>query len=151
MEALSPRSTNQVLKPKVTMERKVLDKNAAAAGHAAQKPPAVKEHHAQPPPAIVTEPVEDGERYSTGAFLGKGGFAICYEGKLMRNGRVFAMKVVKSEMKQKKMAEKVRLQLVMNGYVSYTDGATVSNGAPDSFQDATPPYRSVPSCLQFSK
>lgn len=106
MEALSPRSTNQIMKPKVTMERKLLDKNAAAA-RAAPKPPAMKDHHAQPPPAIVTEPDEVAERYSTGAFLGKGGFAICYEGRLMRNGRVFAMKVVKSEMKQKKMEEKV--------------------------------------------
>jgi hypothetical protein len=58
----------------------------------------------------VTEPGEDGEQYSTGQFLGKGGFAVCYEGKLVRNGRVFAMKVVRSEMTQRKMAEKVNLR-----------------------------------------
>lgn len=104
MEALSPRSTNQKIKPKVSMERKLLDKNG---GGTKQKAPVMKEHHAQPPPAIVIEPDEDAERYSTGAFLGKGGFAICYEGRLTRNGRVFAMKVVKAEMKQKKMEEKV--------------------------------------------
>lgn len=108
MEALSPRSTNQKIKPKESMERKLLDKKAVAAG---QKAPATKDHHAQPPPAIVTEPEEDAERYSTGAFLGKGGFAICYEGRLLRNGRVFAMKVVKAEMKQKKMEEKVCCQV----------------------------------------
>lgn len=85
------------------MERKVLDKNAAAA---AQKASSSK-NHAPPPPSIVTEPEEDGERYSTGAFLGKGGFAVCYEGALSRNGRVYAMKVVKSDMGQKKMEEKV--------------------------------------------
>ncbi|KAL2837062.1 hypothetical protein BJY01DRAFT_221359 [Aspergillus pseudoustus] len=109
MEALSPRSTNQMVKPKTSMERKVLDKNAAAA-NAAQKAASAK-NHAPPPPALVLEPGDDGERYSTGAFLGKGGFAICYEGTLLRNGRVFAMKVVKSEMTQKKMAEKFRTEL----------------------------------------
>ncbi|KAL5336861.1 hypothetical protein BJX70DRAFT_371346 [Aspergillus crustosus] len=109
MEALSPRSTNQMIKPKPSMERKLLDKNAAAA-NAAQKASTVK-NHAPPPPALVLEPEDDGESYSTGAFLGKGGFAICYEGTLLRNGRVFAMKVVKSEMTQKKMQEKFRTEL----------------------------------------
>ncbi|KKK12621.1 hypothetical protein AOCH_002321, partial [Aspergillus ochraceoroseus] len=109
MEALSPRSTNQMIKPKTSMERKVLDKNAAAA-NAAQKTASSK-NHAPPPPALVVEPGDDGERYSTGAFLGKGGFAICYEGTLARNGRVFAMKVVRSEMSQKKMQEKFRTEL----------------------------------------
>ncbi|PWY80744.1 hypothetical protein BO94DRAFT_536971 [Aspergillus sclerotioniger CBS 115572] len=109
MEALSPRSTNQMIKPKISMERKVLDKNANAAAAAAQK--ASSKNHAPPPPSLVLEPEEDGERYSTGAFLGKGGFAICYEGTLLRTGRVFAMKVVRSEMAQKKMQEKFRTEL----------------------------------------
>ncbi|OJJ98265.1 hypothetical protein ASPACDRAFT_122098 [Aspergillus aculeatus ATCC 16872] len=109
LDALSPRSTNQVIRPKVSMERKVLDKNAAAAA-AAQKSSSSK-NHAPPPPSLVVEPEEDGEQYSTGAFLGKGGFAICYEGTLLRNGRVFAMKVVRSEMAQKKMQEKFRTEL----------------------------------------
>lgn len=108
MEALSPRSTNHLIRPKISMERKVLDKNAAAAA-AAQKAASSK-IHAPPPPSLVIEPAEGGERYSTGAFLGKGGFAICYEGTLLRNGRVFAMKVVRSEMGQKKMQEKVCLE-----------------------------------------
>lgn len=94
-----------MIKPKPSMERKVLDKNAAATS-AAQKTATAK-NHAPPPPALVLEPGDDGERYSTGGFLGKGGFAVCYEGSLLRNGRVFAMKVVKSEMAQKKMQEKV--------------------------------------------
>lgn len=105
MEALSPRSTNQMIKPKPGMDRKVLDKNAAAAG-AGQKA-APSKNHAAPPPSIVPEPEDGGEKYSIGAFLGKGGFAVCYEGTLARNGRVFAMKVVKSQMPQKKMEEKV--------------------------------------------
>lgn len=92
--------------PKREMERKVLDKNAAAASDAQRA--ATAKNHAPPPPPLVREPEESGESYSTGAFLGKGGFAVCYEGRLVRNGRVFAMKVVKSEMTQKKMEEKVR-------------------------------------------
>lgn len=106
MEALSPRSTNQMIKPKPAAERKMGDKHAVAG--AAQKTSSSK-NHADPPPSIVTEPEDGGERYSIGAFLGKGGFAVCYEGKLSRNGRVFAMKVVRSQMPQKKMEEKVSL------------------------------------------
>lgn len=109
MEALSPRSTNQILKPKPSMERKVLDKNAAAT-QTAQKAASAK-NHAPPPPALIVEPGDDGEHYTTGGYLGKGGFAVCYEGTLLRNGRVFAMKVVKSEMTQKKMQEKVLCEL----------------------------------------
>lgn len=77
---------------------------------AAQKASTSK-NHADPPPSIVPEPEEGGERYSIGGFLGKGGFAVCYEGTLARNGRVFAMKVVKSHMPQKKMEEKVCLDV----------------------------------------
>lgn len=108
MEALSPRTTNQMIKPKPPMDRKMVDKNPPAG--AAQKASTSK-HHADPPPPIVPEPEDGGERYSIGGFLGKGGFAVCYEGTLARNGRVFAMKVVKSHMPQKKMEEKVCLFL----------------------------------------
>ena len=107
MEALSPRSPNIPLK---STTRQKVDHHAAAPGaaiattHKAAPPPKI---HAPPPPATVFEPGSDGEGYSTGAFLGKGGFAVCYEGQLLRNGRVFAMKVVRSEMAQRKMAEKV--------------------------------------------
>jgi hypothetical protein len=105
MEALSPRSTNLPLKHQASATHQKVDR------HAPPPPAAVKaalsKIHPPPPPAIVTEPGEDGEQYSTGLFLGKGGFAVCYEGQLVRNGRVFAMKVVRSEMTQRKMAEKV--------------------------------------------
>jgi hypothetical protein len=105
MEALSPRTTNQMIKPKAPMDRKMGDKPATAA---APKSSSASKNHADPPPSTVTEPEEDAERYSIGGFLGKGGFAVCYEGTLARNGRVFAMKVVKSQMPQKKMEEKVQ-------------------------------------------
>ena len=82
------------------------DKRAVAV---TQKSSSTSKNHADPPPSRVTEPEEDGEEYIIGGFLGKGGFAVCYEGTLARNGRVFAMKVVKSQMPQKKMEEKVQL------------------------------------------
>lgn len=106
MEALSPRSTNQLLKPKTTTDRKKVEKHAATS--ATQKAStSTSKNHADPPPPVVTEPEDGGEKYAMGGFLGKGGFAVCYEGTLSRNGRVFAMKVVRSQMPQKKMEEKV--------------------------------------------
>ncbi|EEA23419.1 Cell cycle serine/threonine-protein kinase cdc5/MSD2 [Talaromyces marneffei ATCC 18224] len=109
MEALSPRSTNLPLQNKPSAAHKKVDRHAPPAAAAAKAAPS--KIHAPPPPSIVREPGEDGEEYSTGLFLGKGGFAVCYEGKLARNGRVFALKVVRSEMTQKKMAEKFRTEL----------------------------------------
>jgi hypothetical protein len=126
-----------MIMPKTSMERKVLDKNAAAA-NAAQKTLSTK-NHAPPPPALVLEPGDDGERYSTGAFLGKGGFAICYEGTLLRNGRVFAMKVVRSEMTQKKMAEKVLYELRVSLDILLTF-CLVPHRAPDTLEDAPSPH-----------
>ncbi|KAH8692112.1 hypothetical protein BGW36DRAFT_304444 [Talaromyces proteolyticus] len=112
MEALSPRSTNLPLKNAASATQQKVDRHAPLppVPPAAAKA-ALSKVHPPPPPPVVTEPGEDGEQYSTGSFLGKGGFAICYEGQLVRNGRVFAMKVVRSEMAQKKMAEKFRTEL----------------------------------------
>ncbi|PGH26757.1 PLK protein kinase [Polytolypa hystricis UAMH7299] len=106
MEALSPRSTNIPPKPKADISKKAGARDAPAAAKTASS-----KYHAPPPPALVREPVGDGEEYITGRFLGKGGFAVCYEGRLARNDRVFAMKVVKSEMNLKKMEEKFRTEL----------------------------------------
>jgi hypothetical protein len=79
---------------------------------ASAKPTSSEKRHAQKdyalaPPSRIYEPGSNGETYVTGGFLGKGGFAVCYEGALMRNNRIFAMKVVKAEMQQKKMQDKV--------------------------------------------
>ncbi|PGH10369.1 PLK protein kinase [Blastomyces parvus] len=105
MEALSPRSTNIFPKPKTGPMMKASAKDAPP-----QKARSAK-NHAPPPPATVREPRDGGEEYITGKFLGKGGFAVCYEGRLARNNRIYAMKVVKSEMNQKKMEEKFRTEL----------------------------------------
>ena len=102
MAALSPRSGNVMMKPKgKEAERK------APVARGVRKDAAHSHLPSQPPP-IVTEPGEDQEQYATGAFLGKGGFAICYEGTLKRNRQLVAMKVVRSDMK-KKMQDKVNI------------------------------------------
>ncbi|KAL9055416.1 MAG: hypothetical protein Q9206_003149 [Seirophora lacunosa] len=108
VEALSPRSANVQMRPK-TMQRKVVEQEAMRFN----KP----KDHASPPPALVIQPPETPGgltvQYSTGKELGKGGFAICYEGQRRgRNGgQTYALKVVKATMAQKKLEEKFRTEL----------------------------------------
>ncbi|KAK5271964.1 Cell cycle serine/threonine-protein kinase cdc5/MSD2, partial [Exophiala xenobiotica] len=49
------------------------------------------------PPSTITEPGSNPETYSMGRKLGKGGFAVCFEGKSKRTSEVFALKVVKAK------------------------------------------------------
>ena len=106
MDVLSPRSTN--VPPTVKQPQK---KQAEAEAEVAK--PKVKDH-APPPPSIVIQPPErSGDltvQYKTGKELGKGGFAICYEGKQRgkNGGQTYALKIVKAQMAQKKMEDKVR-------------------------------------------
>ena len=46
-----------------------------------------------------------------GRKLGKGGFAVCFEGRSTKTAEVFALKVVKAKVEQKKMMEKFRTEL----------------------------------------
>ena len=77
---------------------------------------AKEKEYAPPPPEWVMQPPMVGgvvsEEFKIGKQLGKGGFAICYEGELKskRKGSpksVFALKIVRAKMSQKKMEEKV--------------------------------------------
>lgn len=55
-----------------------------------------------------------------GRELGKGGFAICYEGTLLghkHETNKFALKIVKAKMGVKKMEEKVDLPPCIQSYV----------------------------------
>ena len=113
MEALSPRSTNIQLKQ--SQQAIAKKENLEAKAAAARKLQREKDHP-PPPPVRVHEPDgplgEPGERYVTGRFLGKGGFAICYEGELEDDdsrptGHKYALKIVRSVMAQPKMTEKV--------------------------------------------
>lgn len=112
MEALSPRSSNVQVKPRTSKERALAAKKAAADREARE----LKERNfAPPPPEWVIQPPQNedklSEKYKTGEFLGKGGFAICYEGELQPRGNrlptTYALKIVRAEMSQKKMEDKV--------------------------------------------
>ncbi|KAL8697134.1 MAG: hypothetical protein Q9224_002456 [Gallowayella concinna] len=108
MEPLSPRSTNIQSKPR-TLQKKVVEQEAGKLS----KP----KDHAAPPPKIVIQPpdVYGGHpvQYNTGRLLGKGGFAICYEGQQrgQNGGPTYALKIVKASMGQKKMEDKFRTEL----------------------------------------
>lgn len=99
-EALSPRDAN-AQRPRAT------DLKTKAA--AVLKSTKDKEHP-PPPPNHVTEPPctdrREGAVYQVGRLLGKGGFAICHEGKLAGTSRKYALKIVKSQMPAK-MEQKV--------------------------------------------
>jgi hypothetical protein len=104
MEALSPRDVNAHLKS---------HKHAAPKAKAPAKLIQKEKDHPPPPPSEVREPPSSdrkhGAIYQTGKCLGKGGFAICYEGQLALTKRRYALKIVKSYMPQKKMEQKVLL------------------------------------------
>lgn len=183
VQALSPRSTNILRRPKSDMDKQ--QQHQQQQPHHSAKPVAEStsrkntsnpKPHAAPPPALVREPTDEGEEYITGKFLGKGGFAICYEGRLVRNNRVFALKVVKSEMSQKKMAEKVRFEcsILFTGFYQllyprtvsshfrfinslpiHLNAAltfslpTVSHRAPNTLQATTSKHRRLPSRIRI--
>ena len=102
MEALSPRDVNANLRVK-----QAATKSKAPAAKLSQK----EKDHPQPPPENVQEPPSSdkpkGTTYKTGRLLGKGGFAICYEGEQAETKQRYALKIVKSHMPQKKMEQKV--------------------------------------------
>ncbi|KAI9680097.1 MAG: Cell cycle serine/threonine-protein kinase cdc5/MSD2 [Caeruleum heppii] len=113
MEPLSPRSANLPLR-QVTSKKDKLEAKAATTRKLQRQ-----KDHPPPPPPQIHEPNalngRRGERYSTGKFLGKGGFAICYEGELQDrqsqpSGHRYALKIVKTVMNQTKMF-KTELQI----------------------------------------
>ena len=111
MEPLSPRHVNIQSKAKAATKADVQAVDLKKAALQREKSLADP-----PPPLVVQPPVEYGslsEKYKVGAHLGKGGFAICYEGELQcktpgRRNKLYALKVVKAKMTQKKMEDKVR-------------------------------------------
>lgn len=100
MEALSPRDVNALRPRAAELKTKAT----------AQLKPSKDKDHPPPPPNNVTEPPcsdrREGAVYQVGKLLGKGGFAVCYEGKLAATSKRYALKIVKSQM-QPKMEQKV--------------------------------------------
>jgi len=102
MEALSPRDANAKRAAPKAAELKTKT--------VAQLKSTKEKDHPPPPPAELPEPPSvdrpDGALYQVGKMLGKGGFAICYQGYLMPSRHKYALKVVKSQMPHK-MQQKV--------------------------------------------
>jgi hypothetical protein len=115
MEALSPRDANAQRAPRNELKTKA----------AAQLKSSKDKEHPPPPPNNVTEPPsadrKEGAVYQVGKLLGKGGFAICYEGRLAGVSKRYALKIVKSQMPTK-MEQKVRgLDLIVSCFKAPTN------------------------------
>ncbi|RFU23705.1 hypothetical protein B7463_g12635, partial [Scytalidium lignicola] len=110
MEALSPRDINAQIRVKKQQALKPKQAPAIPAPKLSKE-----KDHPPPPPAEVREPPSsdrgNGAIYYTGRLLGKGGFAICYEGQLAGTKQLYALKMVKSRMHQKKMEQKFQTEL----------------------------------------
>ncbi|KAB8302710.1 hypothetical protein EYC80_006069 [Monilinia laxa] len=111
MDALSPRDVNTNIRTKPVVQK---------------APPAKlprEKDHPPPPPSEVPEPPcsdrKNGSIYKTGRCLGKGGFAICYEGQLKGTRKKYALKIVKSHMSQKKMEQKFQTELQIHSKMNH--------------------------------
>ena len=71
------------------------------------------------PPSSVTEPGTNTETYIVGRKLGKGGFAVCFEGISNKDSKKYALKVVKAKVEQKKMMEKFRTELQIHAKMQH--------------------------------
>ncbi|EXJ88459.1 PLK protein kinase [Capronia coronata CBS 617.96] len=108
MEVLSPRSANIPMPPPRAMKKPKPDLK-----------PRSEEKPTNPdriddkwrPPVTITEPGSSPETYAMGRKLGKGGFAVCFEGRSRKTAEIFALKVVKAKVEQRKMMEKFRTEL----------------------------------------
>ncbi|KAI1661334.1 kinase-like protein [Daldinia decipiens] len=116
-DALSPRDANAQLPNRVV---------AVAKAKAMPAPKVVQKEKEPPPqpPAVVYEPPsfdrKDGAAYQVGKMLGKGGFAVCYEGYLAgsKSRRKYALKIVRSKMPSK-MEQKFQTELQIHSKMKH--------------------------------
>lgn len=131
MEALSPRDANAHIRTK-----QATSKSKAPPAKLTQK----EKDHPPPPPDNVQEPPSsdrpNGTTYRTGRLLGRGGFAICYEGEQVGTNRKYALKIVKSHMPQKKMEQKVN-HVSYPIFIQRLIPCLVSNRAANPLEDET--------------
>ena len=106
VEALSPRPANLPMNPPAAVKKTKNDTQTKSA-----QPPVNRDKIDEKwrPAGMVREPGTDGDAYLTGKKLGRGGFAVCFEGRSERTRDIVALKVVKSHVEQKKQLEKVVL------------------------------------------
>ncbi|KAI2468081.1 kinase-like protein [Annulohypoxylon bovei var. microspora] len=116
-DALTPRDVN------AQRPHRAMDAAKPRAAPAAK--PVQKEKELPPqPPAIVYEPPsfdrKDGAAYQVGKLLGKGGFAVCYEGYISgsKSRRKYALKIVKSKMPSK-MEQKFQTELQIHSKMKH--------------------------------
>ncbi|TVY83345.1 Cell cycle serine/threonine-protein kinase CDC5/MSD2, partial [Lachnellula suecica] len=116
MEALSPRDANAHIRSKQPAQK-------IKAVPPPPRPIQKEKDHPPPPPAEVQEPPSSdrkhGAIYRTGRLLGRGGFAICYEARLSGTKQVYALKIVKSHMPQKKMEQKFQTELQIHSKMNH--------------------------------
>ncbi|ETS87620.1 hypothetical protein PFICI_01448 [Pestalotiopsis fici W106-1] len=115
-DALSPRDVNVQIP-----SRPVVDPAKIKATLAAKTVSKDKDHPPPPPPIIYEPPSNDrrdGASYQVGKMLGKGGFAVCYEGVLQGTRRRYALKIVKSKM-QPKMEQKFQTELQIHSKMKH--------------------------------
>ncbi|TGJ80050.1 hypothetical protein E0Z10_g8716 [Xylaria hypoxylon] len=114
-DALSPRDVNVQLPTRAIVSAK---QKAAVASKPPQKE---KEPPLQPPTQVYEPPSsdrKDGAVYQVGKMLGKGGFAVCYEGQLPGHRKKYALKIVKSKMPSK-MEQKFQTELQIHSKMNH--------------------------------
>jgi hypothetical protein len=104
MEVLSPRSANAPIKgqsdtkkTKMETQKRLVEK--------IHNPDKIEDKWR--PADVIREPGLEGDTYIMGKKLGKGGFAVCFAGRSRKTLEIYALKVVKSHVEQKKQLEKV--------------------------------------------
>ena len=119
VEPLSPRSANIPIKTKSKKAAKEIaemeEEEDARKAEAARRAAKEKEYAPAPPECVIQPPSYPGalaEKFHTGRLLGKGGFAMAYEGETQGKSpsgkaAIYALKVVRAKMSQKKMEDKV--------------------------------------------
>lgn len=136
MEALSYRPANLPMNPPAAYKKDKIDARSKPAQPAVNRD---KIDEKWRPAAVVREPGSDGDAYLTGKKLGRGGFAVCFEGRSERTRDIVALKVVKSHVEQKKQLEKVLAPLSWKKM--WLTVLQVSNRIADPCKDAPSQHR----------
>ncbi|GAP83454.1 putative serine threonine protein kinase [Rosellinia necatrix] len=116
-DALSPRDVNAQL------PHRVIESVKPKAVVASRPPQKEKEPPLQPPAQVLEPPStdrKDGAVYQVGKMLGKGGFAVCYEGQLPGHRKKYALKIVRSKMPSK-MEQKFQTELQIHSKMRHAN------------------------------